>query len=114
MVRLINASRGPIVVQAALIWALRTRRIAAALAVFDAEPLPADHPFRKPDYVLTTPHIGYATQDLYRTFDGDAASITGLLNVNAPATPDRSYSNRPAEDNLCNRFKPTTLLRIAI
>jgi phosphoglycerate dehydrogenase-like enzyme len=87
--RLINTSRGPIVDQAALIEALQAHRIAgAALDVFDAEPLPADHPFRKLDHVLTTPHIGYVTEELYRTFYSDAtASIAAWLNANAPRTP---------------------------
>jgi phosphoglycerate dehydrogenase-like enzyme len=81
---LINTSRGPIVEEAALIEALEARRIAgAAIDVFDAEPLPADHPFRKLDNVLTTPHIGYVTEELYRTFYGDAAaSIAAWLNTN--------------------------------
>ena len=44
---LINTSRGPVVDEAALIDALRTRRIAgAALDVYDREPLPVDHPLR--------------------------------------------------------------------
>jgi len=83
--RFVNTSRGPIVDEAALIDALRARRIAgAAVDVFDAEPLPAGHPFRKLDNVLATPHIGYVTEDLYRTFYGDAAaSITKWLAVNA-------------------------------
>jgi phosphoglycerate dehydrogenase-like enzyme len=83
--RLINTSRGPIVDQAALIEALQARTIAgAALDVFDAEPLPADHPFRKLDNVLATPHIGYVTEELYRTFYGDAAaSIAAWLETNA-------------------------------
>jgi phosphoglycerate dehydrogenase-like enzyme len=73
--RLINTSRGPIVDQAALIEALQARRIAgAALDVFDVEPLPADHPFRTLDNVLATPHVGYVTEELYRTFYGDAAA----------------------------------------
>jgi phosphoglycerate dehydrogenase-like enzyme len=72
--RFVNTSRGPIVDEAALIAALQARRITgAAVDVFDAEPLPADHPFRKLDNVLATPHIGYVTEDLYRTFYGDAA-----------------------------------------
>ena len=84
---LINTSRGPIVDQAALIealQALRDHRIAgAALDVFDAEPLPADHSFRKLDNVLATPHIGYVTEELYRTFYGDAAaSIAAWLESN--------------------------------
>jgi len=81
---LINTSRGPIVDQTALIEALRARSIAmAAVDVFDAEPLPPDHPFRTLDNVLATPHIGYVTEELYRTFYGDAAaSITVWLEAN--------------------------------
>jgi phosphoglycerate dehydrogenase-like enzyme len=71
--RLINTSRGPIVDESALIAVLRERHIAgAALDVFDIEPLPADHPFRSLENVLSTPHIGYVTRDLYRTFYGDS------------------------------------------
>jgi phosphoglycerate dehydrogenase-like enzyme len=80
--RLINTSRGPIVDEAALIEVLRERRIAgAALDVFDIEPLPADHPFRSLDNVLSTPHIGYVTRDLYQTFYGDTVkNITRWLD----------------------------------
>jgi phosphoglycerate dehydrogenase-like enzyme len=87
---LINTSRGPIVDQAALIETLQARRIAgAALDVFDVEPLPADHPFRRLDNVLATPHIGYVTQELYRTFYGDAAaSIAAWLESNAALGED--------------------------
>jgi phosphoglycerate dehydrogenase-like enzyme len=83
--RLINSSRGPIVDQAALIKALQARTIAgAAVDVFDIEPLPADHPFRTLDNLLATPHIGYVTEELYRTFYGDAAaSIATWLEANA-------------------------------
>jgi phosphoglycerate dehydrogenase-like enzyme len=83
--RLINSSRGPIVDQAALIKALQARTIAgAAVDVFDTEPLPADHPFRTLDNLLATPHIGYVTEELYRTFYGDAAaSIAAWLEASA-------------------------------
>ena len=82
---LINTSRGPIVDQAALIEALQARRIAgAAIDVFDVEPLQTDHPFRKLENVLATPHIGYVTEDLYRTFYGDAAAnIAKWIEANA-------------------------------
>ena len=54
--RLVNTSRGPIVDESALIAALRDKRIAgAALDTFDVEPLPADHPYRTLENVLTTP-----------------------------------------------------------
>ena len=66
---LINTARGPIIDEAALINALQHRRIAGvALDVYEPEPLPADHPFRHMDNVLATPHIGYVTENNYRTF----------------------------------------------
>src|SRR4029077_11285114 len=71
----INTSRGPIVDEPALIEVLRDRRIAgAALDVFDIEPLPADHPFRSLENVLATPHIGYVSHGLYKTFYEDTVS----------------------------------------
>jgi phosphoglycerate dehydrogenase-like enzyme len=73
--RLINASRGPIVDEQALISALKTKQIAgAAIDVFDIEPLPPDHPFRRLDNVLATPHIGYVSRGLYNTFYEDTVS----------------------------------------
>ncbi|GFM85665.1 2-hydroxyacid dehydrogenase [Pseudomonas cichorii] len=66
---IVNSSRGPIIDEAALIATLQERRIAgAALDVFDIEPLLAEHPFRRLDNVLATPHIGYVTENNYRTF----------------------------------------------
>ena len=80
--RLINTSRGPIVDEASLIKALRSHAIAgAAIDVFDQEPLPSEHPFRSMDNMLATPHIGYVTEGLYRTFYEDTvANITAWLN----------------------------------
>jgi phosphoglycerate dehydrogenase-like enzyme len=55
---LLNLARGPIVEEAALLDALRARRIGGAvLDVFDTEPLPAEHPFWGLDNVVVTPHI---------------------------------------------------------
>jgi phosphoglycerate dehydrogenase-like enzyme len=80
--RLINTSRGPIVVESALIDALATGRIAgAAVDVFDTEPLPPDHPYRRIDNLLATPHIGYVSRGLYERFYGDTvANILAWLN----------------------------------
>jgi phosphoglycerate dehydrogenase-like enzyme len=70
---LINTSRAALVDQAALIQALEKNWIAgAALDVFDTEPLPAEHPFRRLPNVLTTPHLGYVSEDNYRTYFTEA------------------------------------------
>jgi phosphoglycerate dehydrogenase-like enzyme len=70
--RLVNTSRGPIVDERALIDAVEGRKLAsAALDVFDQEPLPESHAFRRLENVLATPHVGYVAQDLYRTFYED-------------------------------------------
>jgi D-3-phosphoglycerate dehydrogenase len=54
---LINTARGPIVDEAALVRALRAKRIAgAALDVFEVEPLPDDSPLKGMDNVLLAPH----------------------------------------------------------
>jgi phosphoglycerate dehydrogenase-like enzyme len=72
---LINASRGPIVEEQALIGVLKNKQIAgAAIDVFDIEPLPPSHPFRTLDNVLATPHIGYVAKGLYETFYEDTVS----------------------------------------
>jgi phosphoglycerate dehydrogenase-like enzyme len=69
---LINTSRGPLIREADLIEILRERKIkGAALDVYDTEPLNADHPFRKLDNVLVTPHIGFVTEETYRIFYQD-------------------------------------------
>jgi len=69
---LINTSRGPIVEEKALIAALNERRIAGAgLDVFDIEPLPLDHPFRRMDNVVITPHLGYVSRQNYEHYFPD-------------------------------------------
>jgi len=63
---LVNTSRGPIVNESALIAALSEQKIAGAgLDVFDVEPLPQDHPFRRLPNTVVTPHLGYVTQEAY-------------------------------------------------
>jgi D-3-phosphoglycerate dehydrogenase len=68
---IINTSRGPIIDETALMAALQKGTIAGAgLDVFNVEPLPVDHPYRKMSNVILTPHLGYVTQDGYRIFYG--------------------------------------------
>jgi phosphoglycerate dehydrogenase-like enzyme len=70
---LVNTSRGPIVDEAALIRALQDGTIAGAgLDVFDEEPLPLEHPFRRLPNTAITPHLGYVTEETYRVFYGQA------------------------------------------
>src|SRR6202166_4791161 len=80
--RLVNTSRGAIVVEADLIAALKARTIAgAAIDVFDQEPLPPDHPFRTLPNLLATPHIGYVSRGLYTRFYQDTvANIRNWLD----------------------------------
>jgi lactate dehydrogenase-like 2-hydroxyacid dehydrogenase len=59
---LINTTRGPVVDQAALVAALQTGRIRAALDVTDPEPLPADHPLMSLPNAIVVPHIGSASR----------------------------------------------------
>jgi len=70
--RLVNTSRGPIVMKADIVAALNAKKIAgAAIDVFDQEPLPLDHPFRTLPNPLATPHIGYAPRGLCTRFYQD-------------------------------------------
>jgi phosphoglycerate dehydrogenase-like enzyme len=79
---IINTSRGPIIDEAALLTVLREKRIAGAgLDVFDVEPLPIDHPLRKMDNVVLTPHLGYVALQNYRAyFAGVVEDIRAFLD----------------------------------
>jgi phosphoglycerate dehydrogenase-like enzyme len=58
---LVNAARGPIVQTDALVNALNSGRIRAALDVTDPEPLPSDHSLWKSPNLLITPHVAGST-----------------------------------------------------
>ncbi len=61
---LINASRGPILDEAALAEALRQNKIAGAgLDVFDPEPPADDNPLFQLDNVVLTPHLASFTEE---------------------------------------------------
>ena len=85
---LINASRGPIVDEPALIEALKDGTIAGAgLDVYWEEPLPAESPLLKLDNVVTLPHIGSATHETRQAMNKNAAenlisALDGSLNAN--------------------------------
>jgi phosphoglycerate dehydrogenase-like enzyme len=82
---LVNTSRGPLIDEAALIAALRAKRIAGAgLDVYDEEPLPSEHPLRRLDNVLLTPHLGYVTEDTYRVFYGETVEAIAAFLAGSP------------------------------
>ena len=65
---LVNTSRGPICDTEAIIAALQAGRLAyAGFDVYDKEPLAIDHPLRAAPNVILTPHIGYVTEENYRS-----------------------------------------------
>jgi len=61
-VRLINCARGGLIDEAALVESLGNGQVAAAaLDVFETEPLPADSPLRGIPNLILTPHLGAST-----------------------------------------------------
>jgi D-3-phosphoglycerate dehydrogenase len=80
-IKVINASRGEIVDDEALLEALRDGRCGgAALDVFEAEPPPKDSPLRNHPKILTTPHLGASTTEAQEAVAVDACSaVVGFL-----------------------------------
>ncbi|NRQ38709.1 3-phosphoglycerate dehydrogenase [Nonomuraea sp. NN258] len=102
---LVNAARGGVVDQGALVEALRAGHLAgAALDVFDAEPLPAADPLRELPGVLLSPHVAGVTSEatgrlVKATTDNLAAALSGapveaVLNGVSPVIR-RKFSDSP-------------------
>ena len=98
-VRIINCSRGEVVDESALVEALRTGRVAAAaLDVFDSEPLRPGHPLLELDNVILTPHLGASTHEaqvnvalqtaaaVLAVLRGDP--VTAAVNIPVPAAEE--------------------------
>ncbi len=99
-VRLVNAARGEIIVEADLLAALDSGKVAAAaLDVFATEPLPADHPFRKNPRITLTPHLGASTREAQERCGIEVAEaisaylLTGEVRnaVNLPYLDAKTY-----------------------
>lgn len=61
---LVNAARGPLIDEEALLAAVQGGKIAgAALDVLEVEPVAADHPFLKEERILLTPHAGWYSEE---------------------------------------------------
>jgi len=85
---LINASRGKVVEQAALVRALGERRIAgAALDVLETEPPEKDNPLFALDNVLLTPHCATATTEALIAMSLVAEDVIAVLQGRRPRYP---------------------------
>ena len=63
---LVNVARGGVVAEPDLAWALRNRVIhAAAVDVYEVEPVPADSPLLHIDNLILTPHMGAIVADTF-------------------------------------------------
>jgi D-3-phosphoglycerate dehydrogenase / 2-oxoglutarate reductase len=86
---IINLSRGAIINEADLIYALQNNKIAgAALDTFEKEPPDADNPLFKLDNVIMTSHIGGTSKDAFISMGVDAVNnVLDCLN-NKATDPD--------------------------
>ncbi|HTL17052.1 MAG TPA: phosphoglycerate dehydrogenase [Patescibacteria group bacterium] len=97
---LVNCARGEIIIEQDLLAALDSGKVAAAaLDVFETEPLPADHPFRKHQAITLTPHLGASTQEAQEKCGIEVAEViaayllTGEVRnaVNLPYLDAKTY-----------------------
>ena len=84
---IINTSRGPIIKEKDLIFAVKNNIISGAgLDVYDIEPLPRNHDLRtlmKQFNVLLTPHVGYVSSETYEKFyQGYVDVISSFIDGN--------------------------------
>ncbi len=95
---LVNPARGPIIDEAALIEALRSKRIAGAgLDVYAVEPLPPQHPLRTLPNVVLTPHLGYGVREFFEVAYGDTVENIEAYLAGNPIrilTPELNSSDR--------------------
>ena len=82
----VNAARGPVIDEEALVVALRERRIGGAgIDVFGEQPLRRDHPFLGLDNVVLTPHAAGLTQESSRRMsEGAARRVLQLISGERP------------------------------
>jgi D-3-phosphoglycerate dehydrogenase len=84
---LVNASRGPVVDEEALVAALESGHLGGAgLDVFEQEPTPVDNPLRRMDNVFFSPHVGgFTVESEARALDLVRENLTRVLDGEEPA-----------------------------
>lgn len=98
---LINTSRGEVVVEEALVKALKKKWIAGAgLDVFSEEPLQPNHPLLQLNNVVLTPHIGWKTDNMFHRFL--STSVDNILSFIIDGNPQRIANTEVLESK-----KPT-------
>ncbi len=112
-VLLVNCARGGIIDETALVEGLQAGKVAgAALDVFIEEPLPKDHPLRKLDSVVLTPHLAASTTEAQEKVTRDVAEqIVEVLRggmirnaVNAPSLDPHELERLAPALNLAERL----------
>jgi D-3-phosphoglycerate dehydrogenase len=102
---LINASRGGVVNETALIKALQSNRIAAAgLDVFSEEPVSADNPLLQLENVMLTPHTAALTSECVTRMATEAAKC--VLDVFAGREPFNVANRQILESGRWKHLRP--------
>lgn len=104
-VRVINCARGGIINETALVNAIKEGKVAAAaIDVFEIEPLPADSEFLKLENVVVTPHLGASTEEAQVNV---AIEITECVRDYLLGKGIRNASNYPClEAEVCRIMEP--------
>ena len=91
-----NVARGGIIDEDALVQAIQEGHIGgAALNVFSEEPLPSDHPLRRLDGIVLTPHLGASTEEAQVNVATDVArQIAQYFRGEMPLSPVNAPSLR--------------------
>ncbi len=102
---IINAARGGIVEEKALLAALKSGKISCAgIDTWDVEP-PKDNPFAKLDNVVMTPHIGASTEEAqYRIALAIADQVPKALRGGVVDSPVNMPQIRMLEGNLMSSY----------
>ncbi|MFA4888268.1 MAG: phosphoglycerate dehydrogenase [Candidatus Omnitrophota bacterium] len=112
-VRLINCARGGIIDEIALANAIKAGKVAAAaMDVFEKEPISPDSELLKLDNVVVTPHLGASTEEAQVNVAVEVAEIVrdallgrGIRNAaNYPCLEAEAYKTLEPYINLCEKL----------